>query len=173
MPFAIRRKNYFGEWRNRLGRPASRRTLVPDLFSAAQSGRRLAHETGGAAMSKGSSYRGGSTLTGWNANGYVSGSGRGMSRKARLKALTATTAQTRSESAAEDDEVRRRHGLAPRAKPAPKAEPPPTNAEANARQRRLSRTSAPVVVVKVQKRKHGSRTPRRQASLPPTIGRNG
>jgi hypothetical protein len=126
-------------------------------------------------MSSGS-YRGGSTLTGWNANGYVSGSGssfgKGMSRKARLKALTAATAQTRTESAAQDDEIRRRHGLAPRGKPAPKPEPP-TKAELNARQRRLSRTSAPVVVVKVQKRKHGSRTPRRQASLPPTSGRKG
>ncbi len=128
-------------------------------------------------MSKGS-YSGGSTLLGWNANGYVSGSGRGVGRKQRLKMLTATTAQTRSESAAADDAVRRRHGLGPSA-PAPVKWAPrldaefAPNADFNARQRRLTRTSAPLVVVKVKRRKAASKTPKRLASMPAGKGRKG
>jgi hypothetical protein len=95
-------------------------------------------------MSKGS-YRGGSTLTGWNANGYVSGS---AGRKLRGKAATARTNQTTTESAAQDELVRKRHGLTPR-KPKPK---PETQAEKNAMQRKITRVSAPIVV-KVKRRR--------------------
>ena len=128
-------------------------------------------------MSSGS-YRGGSSLMGWNANGYVSAASRPMSRKARLKALTAKTAQTRSESTASDDAARRRHGLGPSQpaphKPAPKADPETKSKSAfNARQRRLSRTSAPLVVVKVKKRGAKPRVPKRQVSSPVSGARKG
>ena len=118
------------------------------------------------------SYRGGSTLTGWNANGYLSGPGRGLSRKQRLKSLTVKTPQTRGESANEDDAVRERHGLRPqKPKPAPKPEPP-TKSELNAKQRRLTRTSAPLVVVKLKTRKAtATKTPKRFASRPAGVGR--
>ncbi|RAK59500.1 hypothetical protein DJ021_06630 [Phenylobacterium hankyongense] len=109
-------------------------------------------------MSKGS-YRGGSTLTGWNANGYVSGS---AGRKLRGKAATARTAQTSSESATEDEIVRRRHGLTPR-KPKPK---PETQAEKNARQRRITRVSAPVVVKVKRRRQLKKPAPRPLVSAP-------
>jgi hypothetical protein len=128
-------------------------------------------------MSSGS-YRGGSSLMGWNANGYASGANRPLSRKARLKMLTTKTAQTRSESAASDEAARRRHGLGPSQPPpvkwAPKldAEFAP-NADFNARQRRLSRTSAPLVVVKVKKRGAPAKTPKRQVSAPAGKGRKG
>jgi hypothetical protein len=107
-------------------------------------------------MSKGS-YRGGSTLTGWNANGYVSGS---AGRKLRGKAATARTAQTTSESATEDEIVRRRHGLTPR-KPKPK---PGSQAEKKARQRR--RVSAPVVVKVKRRRQLKKPAPRPLVSAP-------
>ena len=55
-------------------------------------------------MSKGS-YRGGSTITGWNAARYVS-PGRIGRKTAGVK-----TAQSRTESAARDEAVRKRHGL--------------------------------------------------------------
>ena len=124
-----------------------------------------------ARMSSGS-YRGGSTLTGWNANGYLSGSGRGLSRKQRLKALSTKTAQTPTESADQDDAVRQRHGLRPqKPKPPPKVEPP-TKSELNAKQRRLTRTSAPVVVVKLKSRKAAAtKAPKRFVSRPTGLGR--
>jgi hypothetical protein len=84
-------------------------------------------------MSKGS-YRGGSTLTGWNANGYVPASRR-LKGKGR-------TAQSKAESAARDELVRKRHGLTPRnlvAKDEAKV-------EAKQNLRKKSRTTAPVVV---------------------------
>jgi hypothetical protein len=92
-------------------------------------------------MSKGS-YRGGSTLTGWNANGYVP-----ASRKLKARGRTA---QSKSESAARDEQVRKRHGLMPR-KPDLKAK---AEAKVEARQklRKVSRTSAPVVVKLKRKR---------------------
>jgi hypothetical protein len=86
-------------------------------------------------MSKGS-YRGGSTLTGWNANGYAPAS-RQLKAKGR-------TAQSKAESAARDELVRKRHGLMPR-KPnlAAKDE---AKVEAKQNLRKKSRTTAPVVV---------------------------
>jgi hypothetical protein len=86
-------------------------------------------------MSKGS-YRGGSTLTGWNANGYVP-----ASRKLKGKGRTA---QSKAESAARDELVRKRHGLMPR-KPNLAAK---DDAKVAAKQnlRKKSRTTAPVVV---------------------------
>lgn len=128
-------------------------------------------------MSKGS-YSGGSTLLGWNANGYVSGSGRGLSRRQRLKALAAKTTQTRSESVEADDAMRRRHGLGPSV-PAPVKWTPKLDAEfvpnvdCNARQRRLTRTSAPLVVVKVKRRMASTKTPKRLVSMPAGKGRKG
>jgi hypothetical protein len=91
-------------------------------------------------MSKGS-YRGGSTLTGWNANGYVPVS-------KRLRGGGRTT-QSKAESAARDELVRKKHGLMPR-KPnlVAKAE---AKVEAKQNLRKTSRTSAPVVV-KVKRR---------------------
>jgi hypothetical protein len=71
-------------------------------------------------MSKGS-YRGGSTSLGWNANRYVAPSLTGRTRKGKalIKDLTARTAQSRAELAAQDERARKRHGLAPaKAKPA-------------------------------------------------------
>lgn len=99
-------------------------------------------------MSKGS-YRGGSTLTGWNANGYVP-----ASRKLKARGLTA---QSKSESAARDEAVRRRHGLMP-PKPNLKAKEE-AKVEAKQKLRKVSRTSAPIVV-KVKRR----RAPYRGAS---------
>jgi hypothetical protein len=67
------------------------------------------------------SYRGGSTPVGWNANRYVAPSLTGRTRggKALIKDLTARTAQTRDELAAQDERARKRHGLASaKAKPA-------------------------------------------------------
>lgn len=60
------------------------------------------------------SYRGGSTPTGWNANRYVSPSVTGRTRKGKalIKDLTARTAQSRLEQAAQDEKARKRHGLA-------------------------------------------------------------
>jgi len=86
-------------------------------------------------MSKGS-YRGGSTLTGWNANGDVP-----ASRKLKGKGRTA---QSKAESAARDELVRKRHGLTPR-KPNLAAK---DEAKVAAKQnlRKTSRTTAPVVV---------------------------
>ncbi len=86
-------------------------------------------------MSKGS-YRGGSTLTGWNANGYAP-----ASRKLKGKGRTA---QSKAESAARDELVRKRHGMMPR-KPnlAAKDE---AKVEAKQNLRKKSRTTAPVVV---------------------------
>jgi hypothetical protein len=91
-------------------------------------------------MSRGS-YRGGSTLTGWNANGYVSAS-QGLRGRGR-------TAQTKAESAARDELVRKRHGLAP-GKPNLTAKEE-ARIEAKQKLRKRSRTSAPVVV-KVRRR---------------------
>lgn len=108
-------------------------------------------------MSKGS-YRGGSTLTGWNANGYVSGS---AGRKLRGKAATARTTQTTAESATQDEIVRRRHGLTPR-KPRPAPETP---AEKKAKQRKATRVSAPVVV-KVKRKRARKAAPRPLVSAP-------
>jgi hypothetical protein len=93
-------------------------------------------------MSKGS-YRGGSTITGWNAAGYVSPGRIGR------KAVGARTAQTSAESVAGDAEVRRRHGLMPR-KPNLVAKEQ-AKVEKKAKLRRASRTSAPVVV-KIKRR---------------------
>lgn len=104
-------------------------------------------------MSKGS-YRGGSTLTGWNANGYVSGS---AGRRLRGRAAVARTNQTTTESAAQDEIVRRKHGLTPR-KPKPKPETP---AEKKAKQRKATRVSAPIVV----------KVKRRRAQTPPSAPR--
>lgn len=92
-------------------------------------------------MSKGS-YRGGSTLTGWNANGYVP-----ASRK--LKARGRTTA-TPGESAARDELMRKRHGLMPRKQNLKAKEDAKVEAKQNLRKK--SRTSAPVVV-KVKRRR--------------------
>jgi hypothetical protein len=93
-----------------------------------------------------SSYRGGSTITGWNANGYVS-----PSRKLKAKGRTA---QTRSESTAHDELVRKRHGLMPR-KPDLTAKEK-AKVEGKQKLRKTSRTSAPIVV----------RIKRRRASKP-------
>jgi hypothetical protein len=103
-------------------------------------------------MSKGS-YRGGSTLTGWNANGYVP-----ASRKLKARGRVAGTPV---ESAAWDERVRKRHGLVPR-KPNLKAQEA-AKVEAKQKLRKVSRTSAPVVV-KV-KRKRRTQPPRRPLSL--------
>lgn len=86
-------------------------------------------------MSKGS-YRGGSTLTGWNANGYAP-----ASRKTRWRGRTTLSA---AESAARDELVRKRHGLMPR-KPNLLAREE-AKVEARQKLRKVSRTSAPVVV---------------------------
>ena len=92
-------------------------------------------------MSKGS-YRGGSTLTGWNANGYWP-----VSRKLRAGGRTT---QSKAESAARDELVRKRHGLMP---PKPnlvaRAE---AKVEAKQNLRKKSRTTAPVVVRVKRKR---------------------
>ena len=68
-------------------------------------------------MSKGS-YRGGSTSVGWNANRYVAPSLTGRTRKGRalIKDLATRTAQSRIEQDGQDEQARKRHGLAP-AKP--------------------------------------------------------
>lgn len=92
-------------------------------------------------MSKGS-YRGGSTLTGWNANGYVP-----ASRKLKARGRTS---QTPVEQAARDELVRRRHGLLPR-KPDLKAKAE-AKVEAKQKLRKVSRTSAPIVVRVKRKR---------------------
>lgn len=92
-------------------------------------------------MSKGS-YRGGSTLTGWNANGYAP-----VSR--RLKGR-GRTAQSKAESALRDEIVRKRHGLMPR-KPNLKARDE-AKVEAKQNLRKKSRTTAPVVVKIKRKR---------------------
>ena len=101
-------------------------------------------------MSKGS-YRGGSTLTGWNANGYVP-----ASRKLKVRGRTA---QTQAESAARDEQVRKRHGLMPRklnllAKEEAKV-------EAKQKLRKVSRTSAPIVV-KVKRKRAPVASPKRR-----------
>jgi hypothetical protein len=101
-------------------------------------------------MSNGS-YRGGSTITGWNAAGYVSPGRLGR------KALGARTAQSRTESAAKDAEVRKRHGLMPR-KPNLVAKEQ-AKVEEKAKLRRTSRVSAPIVV-KVKKRRPKVKRPR-------------
>jgi hypothetical protein len=64
-------------------------------------------------MAKGS-YRGGSTPVGWNANRYVAPSLTGRTRKGKalIKDLTARTAQSREDAAAQDARARKRHGLA-------------------------------------------------------------
>lgn len=105
-------------------------------------------------MSKGS-YRGGSTLTGWNANGYVS-----ASRKLKARGRTA---QSKSESAARDEIMRKRHGLLPR-KPDLKATAD-AKVEAKQKLRRASRTSAPIVVKVKRKRPARAQPPRRPRSL--------
>lgn len=67
------------------------------------------------------SYRGGSTPVGWNANHYVAPSLTGRTRKGKalIKDLTARTAQSRAELAAQDELARKRHGLKPgKTKPA-------------------------------------------------------
>jgi hypothetical protein len=116
-------------------------------------------------MSKGS-YRGGSTLTGWNANGYVS-----ASRKLKARGRVAATPE---ESAARDEAVRKRHGLLPR-KPNLKAKEE-AKVEAKQNLRKVSRTSAPVVV-KVKRKVHPRSSPRRRAPKlsphgpPPSRGR--
>jgi hypothetical protein len=101
-------------------------------------------------MTKGS-YRGGSTLTGWNANGYVA-----PSRKLKTKGRTA---QSRGESAAGDEAARRKHGLAPRKvdprKPDLRAREQ-AKVEQKQKLRKMSRTSAPVVV-KLKRRKPANR----------------
>jgi hypothetical protein len=93
-------------------------------------------------MTKGS-YRGGSTLTGWNANGYVP-----ASRKLKGKGRTA---KTKDEAAARDELARQRHGLMPR-KPnlVAKAE---AKVEAKQKLRKTSRTTAPVIVVRLKRRR--------------------
>jgi hypothetical protein len=60
-------------------------------------------------------YRGGGNLLGWNANRYVAPSLTGRTRKGKalIKDLTARTAQSRDELAAQDERARRRHGLKP------------------------------------------------------------
>lgn len=65
-------------------------------------------------MSRGGSYRGGSTPTGWNANRYVSPSLTGRTRKGKalIKDLTARTSQNRAEQESQDAKARKRHGLA-------------------------------------------------------------
>ena len=105
-----------------------------------------AHGRAAHIMSKGS-FRGGSSLTGWNANRFVP-----ASRKLRGGGRTA---QSKDESAARDEAVRKKHGLMPR-KPnlVAKAE---AKVEAKQNLRKKSRTSAPVVV-KV-KRRRGKRPP--------------
>lgn len=107
-------------------------------------------------MSKGS-YRGGSTLTGWNANGYVP-----ASRKLKARGRTA---QSQAESLARDELVRRRHGLMPR-KPnlAAKEE---AKVEARQNLRKKSRTTAPVVV-KVKRKVPRKRPP--TSARPPAGG---
>jgi hypothetical protein len=58
-------------------------------------------------------YRGGGNLLGWNANRYVAPSLTGRTRKGKalIKDLTARTAQSREELAAQDERARKRHGL--------------------------------------------------------------
>jgi hypothetical protein len=65
-------------------------------------------------MSRGS-YRGGSTPVGWNANHYVAPALTGRTRKGKalIKDLTARTAQSREELAAQNERARKRHGLKP------------------------------------------------------------
>jgi hypothetical protein len=104
-------------------------------------------------MSKGS-YRGGSTITGWNAAGYVSPGRIGR------KAVGVKTAQNRTESAARDELVRKRHGLMPR-KPNLVAKEQ-AKVEEKAKLRRTSRTSAPApIVVKVKRRRPKAKRPAR------------
>jgi len=70
-------------------------------------------------MGKGS-YRGGSSAVGWNANRYVAPTLTGRTRKGKalIKDLTARTAQSRAEQAAQDARARKRHGIAePKTKP--------------------------------------------------------
>jgi hypothetical protein len=98
-------------------------------------------------MSRGS-YRGGSTLTGWNANGYASASGK------RWRGRVAASAD---ESAARDEQVRKRHGLLPR-KPNLKAKEE-AKVEAKQKLRKVSRTSAPVVVKVKRRRRVSSAAP--------------
>lgn len=105
-------------------------------------------------MSKGS-YRGGSTLTGWNANGYVS-----ASRKLKARGRTA---QSKTESAARDELMRKRHGLMPR-KPDLKAKAE-AKVEAKQKLRRATRTSAPVVVKVKRRRPTRVQPPKRPRSL--------
>ncbi|MFC3068081.1 hypothetical protein [Phenylobacterium soli] len=96
-------------------------------------------------MSKGS-YRGGSTLTGWNANGYVP-----ASRKLKARGRTA---QSKAESALKDELVRKRHGLMPR-KPDLRAKDE-AKVEAKQNLRKKSRTTAPIVV-KLKRRRAKTR----------------
>ena len=108
-------------------------------------------------MSRGS-YRGGSTLTGWNANGYAP-----ASRK--LKG-GGRTAQSKTESALRDEIVRKRHGLMPR-KPNLLAKDE-AKIEAKQNLRKKSRTTAPVVVR--LKRKVAKTPPSPRAARRSTVG---
>lgn len=109
-------------------------------------------------MTKGG-YRGGSTLTGWNANGYVP-----PSRKLKAKGRTA---QTRGESAARDELARKKHGLTPR-KPDLRAKEQ-AKVEQKQKLRRLTRTSAPVVV-KLKRRKPANKVGVAWARSPRSAG---
>jgi len=108
-------------------------------------------------MSKGS-YRGGSTPVGWNANRYVAPSLTGRTRKGKalIKDLTARTAQSRAEQAGQDEQARKRHGLAP-AKPKAAAQPSTVSAGkpalADAARKRLKAKAGSAFTVTVVKRK--------------------
>lgn len=91
---------------------------------------------------------------GWSANGYVS-----PSRKLKAKGRTA---QTQGESAARDEAVRKKHGLLPR-KPNLVAKEE-AKVEQKQKLRKVSRTSAPVVVM--VKRKRAKTTPGRVTPRP-------
>jgi hypothetical protein len=109
-------------------------------------------------MSKGS-YRGASTLMGWNANIYVapSLSGRKHRLRAQIHVLTARTAQTREEALRLDVEARKRQKLKPPkhvrlSNPAAREEVAAAKARA-AKKPRPKRKSVAAGAVAVEKRK--------------------
>jgi len=109
------------------------------------------------------SYRGGSTPVGWNANHYVAPSLTGRTRKGKalIKDLTARTAQSRAELAAQDERARKRHGLAPlRPKAAVSAAPTASTGKsgiANAARKRLKAGGRQAFTVTVVKRRRTKR----------------
>jgi len=114
-------------------------------------------------MSKGS-YRGGSTPVGWNANRYVAPSLTGRTRKGKalIKDLTARTAQSRAEQEGQDEQARKRHGLAPaKAKPAAQASSVSSGKSglAGAARKRLKARAGSAFTVTVVKRRRAKLKP--------------